>query len=51
MVNINITIPDELHKKLKVEAAIQEITLKELVISVAERESQKKHKIDSILKK
>ena len=36
MVNINITIPDELHKKAKVHCAISEVTLKEFVIGAME---------------
>lgn len=31
MTNINITIPDKLHKELKIRAAIEEKTLKELI--------------------
>lgn len=36
MVNINIHIPDELHKKLKIEAVKQDSTLKDLIINVLE---------------
>jgi len=32
MANINIKIPDELHKKLKVEAAVNSITIKDHII-------------------
>ncbi len=32
MVNINIKIPDELHKKLKLEAIQSDTTLKQLII-------------------
>lgn len=32
MVNINIHIPDDLHKKLKLEAVKQDSTLKDLII-------------------
>ncbi len=32
MANVNITIPDDLHKKIKVACAVQEITLKEYLI-------------------
>lgn len=42
MVNINITIPDTLHKKLKIAAAIQETTLKELIIQTLEEHVQTK---------
>lgn len=31
MTNINIEIPDEIHKKAKILAAVQGITLKELI--------------------
>ncbi len=33
MVNINIEIPDELHKKIKVYCAMNNITIKDFVIS------------------
>ena len=33
MTNINIDIPDEIHKKAKIQSAIEEITLKEFVIN------------------
>ncbi len=33
MVNINIEIPDELHKKIKVYCAMNDITIKDFVIS------------------
>ncbi|MBW3004042.1 type II toxin-antitoxin system HicB family antitoxin [Candidatus Woesearchaeota archaeon] len=36
MVNINITIPDDLHKKAKVKCAIDEISIKDFVIKVLE---------------
>ena len=36
MVNVNITIPDELHKKAKVKCAMDEITLKEFIIKAME---------------
>jgi predicted HicB family RNase H-like nuclease len=42
MTNINIEIPDELHKKVKIQSAIQEITLKEFVINAIKREIKKK---------
>jgi len=31
MVNINLILPDDLHKRLKVKAAIEERSLKELI--------------------
>ena len=41
MVNVNIHIPDELHKKLKLEAVKQDSTLKNLIIEVLEQEVKK----------
>jgi predicted HicB family RNase H-like nuclease len=41
MVNINIEIPDELHKKLKLEAVKKDKTLKELIINILEEEIKK----------
>jgi hypothetical protein len=37
MVNINIQIPDELHKRLRVAATLQGRTLKEIVTEALER--------------
>lgn len=34
MVNVNIEIPDELHKRLKLTAVIDETTIKQLVIDI-----------------
>ncbi len=34
MVNVNIEIPPELHKRLKVAAATDDMTLKDLVITL-----------------
>jgi len=50
MVNINIVIPDELHRELKVVSAIKGITLKELIIKVAEESTKKNKKLDRLLK-
>lgn len=44
MTNINIEIPDEVHKKAKIVAAIEGITLKEL-INEAIAEKIGKHKL------
>ena len=33
MVNINIEIPDELHRKIKVYCAIHNLTIKQFIIS------------------
>ena len=38
MVNINIEIPDKIHKKAKLESVLNEFTLKEFIIqSIEER--------------
>jgi len=42
MTNINIEIPDDLHKKVKIQCAIEEITLKEFVIKSVEEKINKK---------
>jgi hypothetical protein len=34
MVNVNIEIPDELHKKLKLAAVLEDTTIKSIVIEV-----------------
>lgn len=41
MVNINIEIPDELHKKIKINSVTREITLKEYVIKTLEEVIEK----------
>lgn len=38
MVNINISIPDDLHKQLRLTSVEQESTLKEVVIAILEEE-------------
>jgi len=45
MSNINITISDELHKKLKLEAVKTDKTLKELIILRLSKEASKFKKI------
>lgn len=43
MTNINIEIPDELHKKVKIKCAVDEMTLKEFIVrAVEEKLKQKK---------
>jgi hypothetical protein len=37
MVNINIEIPEELHKKIKLASIVQDITLKDYIIKVLGR--------------
>jgi predicted HicB family RNase H-like nuclease len=36
MTNINIEIPDDLHKKLKIQCAIEEKTLKDYIVETLE---------------
>ncbi len=40
MVNINIEIPDELHRALKLSSVLQACTLKELVTKVLDEETK-----------
>jgi predicted HicB family RNase H-like nuclease len=42
MTNVNIEIPDELHKKAKINCAIEEITLKDFIIKAIEEKLKKK---------
>lgn len=37
MVNLNITIPEELHRQLKLKAVKENTTLKELVVRLLEK--------------
>ncbi|MBR9692538.1 hypothetical protein GOV07_01260 [Candidatus Woesearchaeota archaeon] len=39
--NINIEIPNELHKRIKLEATLKSVTLKELVIASLEKKAKK----------
>jgi predicted HicB family RNase H-like nuclease len=41
MVNVNIEIPDELHKRLKLAAVMDETTIKQLVIDILSENDQK----------
>ena len=36
MVNINLEVPDEIHKKIKILATIQGIPIKELIVKALE---------------
>ena len=38
MGNININIPDDLHKQARVKAAVEDISLKELIILAIKKE-------------
>jgi len=40
LVNINIEISEELHKKIKLASIMQDITLKEYVIKVLEKKAK-----------
>ncbi len=40
MVNINIEIPEELHKKLKFSSALKDQTLKDHVVEILEEKSK-----------
>ncbi|MFC1769179.1 hypothetical protein ACFLZX_05435 [Nanoarchaeota archaeon] len=42
MGNVNIQIPDELHKKAKVYCAVEEITLKDFIIKLLDEKLKKK---------
>lgn len=42
MININIELPDELHKKIKLNAVKEDITLKEYVTKLLENFSSSK---------
>ncbi len=42
MVNINIEIPEEVHKKIKILAALEGKSLKELIIEVLEESTHGK---------
>lgn len=44
MTNINIEIPDDLHKKAKVQCAIDEVSLKDFMIKALEEKLKKKEK-------
>jgi hypothetical protein len=42
MTNVNIEIPDELHKKLKIQCAVEEKTLRDYIILSLEERLKKK---------
>ena len=41
MTNVNIEIPDDLHKKAKIKCAVDEVTLKEFIIKAIEERLKK----------
>ena len=44
MVNINIEVPDEIHKKAKINAVVLDIDLKDYIIKAIEKENKKGEK-------
>ena len=42
MTNVNIEIPDELHKKVKIQCAVDEMTLKEFIAIALEEKLKRK---------
>ena len=42
MVNINIEIPDELHKKIKLKSVMEDCTIKDYIINNLEKELDRK---------
>ena len=42
MTNVNIEIPDHLHKKTKIQCAIDEVTLKDFIIKSIEEKLKRK---------
>jgi hypothetical protein len=42
MTNVNIEIPDELHKKLKIQCAVEEKTLRDYIVQSLEDRLKKK---------
>ncbi len=42
MVNINIEIPDNIHKKAKIESVLNEITLKQFIIQALDEKLKNK---------
>ena len=42
MTNVNIEIPDELHKKVKIKCAVDEMTLKEFIVKALEEKLKRK---------
>lgn len=44
MVNINIEIPDDIHKKAKLNSVIEDVTLKDFIIKALEEKLKNKNK-------
>jgi hypothetical protein len=42
MVNINIKIPEDLHKKIKMKAVEKDMTIRDLIIKILEDSDKKK---------
>jgi len=45
MVNINIEIPDELHKRLKLSSVMNETTLKETIIAALDDQIKRERRL------
>lgn len=43
MVNINIEIPDDLHKRLKIAAVVDDSTIKDIVTDILEEAADGQH--------
>lgn len=43
MPNVNIEIPEEVHKKIKILSATEGVSLKELIIKALEEEVKRNH--------
>jgi hypothetical protein len=44
MVNVNISLPEDLHKGIKINCAIEDTTLKDYIIQTVSKEISKKFK-------
>ncbi len=44
MVNINIEIPDDIHKKAKLKSVVEDVTLKEFIIKAMEEKLKNRNK-------
>jgi predicted HicB family RNase H-like nuclease len=42
MVNINIEVPEDIHKKIKILAATKDVSLKDLIIQALEESTHEK---------
>ncbi len=44
MVNVNVSVSEDLHKNIKIKCAIEDITLKSFIIETVSKELNKKFK-------